>query len=71
MNGKVYISNDDRRRLKSIGLHAHTCAICGKEFEARAEYVYKVKDPQGRNLIWMCSYSCMTKYLENKKKRRA
>lgn len=39
---------------EALGLREHTCAICGKRFEASTEYRYKIVKKS--NARWYCCY---------------
>ena len=41
---------------EACGLHSYTCAICGKQFEAGAEYRYRLKVGKKQNTY--CSHRC-------------
>lgn len=46
-----------------IGLYPHKCASCGKSFEARREYAYKLhKYKTSDDFVWFCSYKCLRLY---------
>ena len=53
-----------------VGLFPHKCKECGKKFEARAEYAYKLhKYKTCDEFIWFCSYRCLRAY-EGKHSRK-
>jgi len=39
---------------EALGLHEHTCAICGKRFEVSSEYRYKIVKKGSTQ--WYCGY---------------
>ena len=56
--------------MELVGLHEHTCKQCGKDFECRTEYVYKLPTNKGDVYHWFCSYKCIQKYREEHKKTK-
>lgn len=53
-----------------VGLYPHKCKQCGKKFEARSEYAYKLhKFKTSDDFVWFCSYSCLRAYEEKHKKK--
>ena len=53
-----------------IGLYPHKCKECGKKFEARSEYAYKLhKYKTSDDFVWFCSYKCLRAY-EDKHTRK-
>ena len=53
-----------------IGLYPHKCRECGKKFEARTEYAYKLHKYQSSDdCDWFCSYKCLRAY-ESKHTRK-
>ena len=45
-----------------LGLTEHKCEMCGKEFECRKEYAYKIRKKNGGDrYYYYCSYSCYSK----------
>ena len=53
---------------KTVWLFPHKCRVCGKKFECRNEYVYKILD--GKSFAWFCSYRCMREYEKNHEKKK-
>lgn len=54
-----------------LGLHKRKCAECGKDFEARIEYVYKIEDYHTNTkgtTHWYCSYTCYRKAQKRRKR---
>ena len=50
----------------------HRCPLCGTEFYARAEWVYK-RGYRNHKPVYYCSYTCVTRYdreEEEKKQKR-
>lgn len=48
--------------MKTVGafeLLNRKCVVCGKEFIATSEYVYRRKN------LWMCGWNCLCKYEKN------
>ena len=46
-----------------IGLYPHKCKQCGKKFEGRSEWVYKLEKQKGsKDYIWFCSHKCIRQY---------
>lgn len=45
------------KHISQANLYSHTCAACGKKFDAGAEYRYKVDIKSGSNKYY-CSYTC-------------
>lgn len=46
-----------------VGLYAHKCKTCGKEFEGRSEWVYKAETSKGKKAYnWFCSHKCIRQY---------
>ena len=46
-----------------IGLYPHKCKQCGKRFEARREYAYKLpKFHRTDDYDWFCSYKHLRQY---------
>lgn len=58
-----------RHEFHALGLITRKCAICGKEFDARKEYVYK-KETKNKTIKWYCSYSCYRKAEKNDKSKK-
>ena len=55
----------------NIGLYKHICTQCGKAFEARKEYAYKIiKDYDRDSYFWFCSYKCIQTYRKQIKPRQ-
>ena len=53
-----------------IGLYPHKCKECGKKFEARSEYAYKLhRYKTSDDYDWFCSYKCLRAY-ESKHTRK-
>lgn len=55
--------------MLKLGLYQYKCKQCGKKFEGRKEYGWRV--PEGRsNAIfhYFCSYGCMRQYEKRDKK---
>lgn len=53
--------------LKAFDLHKRKCAQCGKNFESRMEYAYKVERRKGKKLYYyFCSWHCLRQYEKNK-----
>ena len=51
-----------------LGLYPHKCRQCGKEFEGRREYAFKVpKRPGWDKYYYFCSHKCFRAY-ENSEK---
>ena len=48
-------------------LHARKCKQCGKKFEARLEYAYKIERVH-KSTLWFCSYHCLQDYKQAKEK---
>ena len=56
--------------MVQIGLYPHKCKLCGKKFEARSEYAYKLhRYKSSDDFDWFCSYKCLREY-ETKHKRK-
>lgn len=54
-----------------FGMYPRKCKTCGKEFEARREYGWKI--PQYRSsefFYYFCSYSCMRAYETAKEEKK-
>ena len=52
--------------MVQIGLYPHKCGECGKRFEARTEYAYKLhRFKTSDDFIWFCSYKCLREYEKN------
>ena len=48
-----------------VGLYPHKCKQCGKAFECRPEYAYKIRKAQKMDQYWwFCSHKCIRKYDE-------
>ena len=46
-----------------VGLYPHKCKQCGKRFEARREYAYKLpKFHKTEEYYWFCSYKHLRQY---------
>ena len=46
-----------------VGLHERKCIQCGKIFEARKEYVYKIEDTHKTDkYYYFCSWKCMRQH---------
>lgn len=46
-----------------VGLYSHRCGECGKGFECRREYAYKIHKYQSSDdFVWFCSYRCLRQY---------
>lgn len=57
--------------MKSIGLYPHKCKKCGKKFEARSEYAYKLhKFKTSDEFVWFCSYRCLRAYENTHSKKK-
>lgn len=52
--------------MEHIGLYEHTCKQCGKKFECRAGYAYKIAEKRGEGYAWFCSYKCIQAYRNQK-----
>lgn len=49
--------------MVQIGLYPHKCKECGKKFEARSEYAYKLhRYKSSDDFEWFCSYKCLREY---------
>jgi len=59
------LTEQDRKNLKTIGLHEHVCYTCGKTFECRSEYAYKKYTSRTQGTEYYCSYTCMRKAEKN------
>lgn len=56
--------------MEQMGLHPHVCRQCGKHFECRQEYTYKVhKYGSVVQYHWFCSWKCLREFEINKAKR--
>ena len=55
------LTDKDKKISKTIGLHKHCCAVCGKVFESRIDYVYKKYTSKSKGTDYYCSYTCMRK----------
>ena len=57
---------------KNIGLYPHKCKQCGKEFECRSEWAYKLPRKGRLDHFWFCTHRCIRAYeeaLQEKKMR--
>lgn len=54
---------------KIVWLYPHKCKVCGKPFECRSEYAYKING--GKGFMWFCSYKHMREYEKAHEKRNA
>ena len=49
--------------LQLFDLHKRKCKQCGKEFEGRMEYAYKIEKRKGtQRYLYFCSWRCLQKY---------
>ena len=54
-----------------IGLYHRKCKTCGKEFEARKEYGWKIAPYKSSDFsYYFCSYSCMRAYEVAKEEKK-
>ena len=54
-----------------VGLYPHKCKMCGKRFEARKEYAYKLhRYKSSDDYDWFCSYKCLRQYERKKRSER-
>ena len=51
---------------KAVGLHEHTCKVCGKKFECFTDYVYKKRKNNKGSYYYFCSYTCYRKDESNR-----
>lgn len=64
---KDKVSQKDYSYKAMIGLYGHKCKVCGKVFECRSEYVYKIERAQSaKQFYWFCSYKHMREYEQKK-----
>ena len=48
-------------QTETLGLHPRKCHKCGKDFECRYEYAFKLSDKK-KHAKWFCSYSCLRSF---------
>lgn len=49
--------------LTAFDLHKRKCKQCGKPFESRMEYAYKMERRKGKKLYYyFCSWHCLRQY---------
>lgn len=54
-----------------VGLYEHKCKQCGKHFECRSEYAYKLsKRNSTKGFHYFCSYKCLRAYEEEHSKKK-
>lgn len=46
---------------RNLFLYPHKCHVCGKRFEARPEYVFKIGQYK-KKTMWFCSWKCLQKH---------
>lgn len=47
-----------------LGRWPRKCKVCGKEFFANDDWVYKLTYDKKRKLIWFCSYHCKNDFIK-------
>ena len=55
-----------------LGRWPRKCKVCGKDFFANDDWVYKIISGKKRKITWFCSYHCKQNHIkdhEPKKKR--
>jgi hypothetical protein len=53
-----------------LGKWPRKCKVCGKDFFANDDWVYKTTYDKGRKLIWFCSYHCKQDYIRKKEEKK-
>ena len=52
--------------MRMFDLYPRVCKICGKRFESRVNYTYKVEHRKNA-FYYFCSYHCFREYEKRKK----
>lgn len=53
--------------LQLFDLYPRKCKTCGKPFESRADYAYKMERQKGKPIYWwFCSWHCLQAFREKK-----
>ena len=52
-----------------LGRWPRKCKVCGRDFFANDDWVYKLTHDKGRKLIWFCSYHCKQGYIKEKERK--
>ena len=61
----------DHKVEKQIGIYPRKCRWCGKEFECRREYGWKIPISRKSDFYYyFCKYSCMRAYEKDKEEKK-